>query len=148
MRPLVFVRPGELRMAEWAEFNLDEAEWRIPAERMKARVQHIVPLSTQAVAILRELQPFSGSARFLFPSVRTPARPMSNNTLNAALRRLGYTTDDQTATAFDAWRARYSTSKDGIVTQLSVSSRTASATKCVRLTTTRNIFLTFRASHE
>jgi integrase len=100
LAPLVFVRPGELRMAEWAEFHLDDAEWRIPAERMKARVQHIVPLSTQAVSILRDLHPFSGSGRFLFPSVRTPARPMSNNTLNAGLRRLGYTTDDQTAHGF------------------------------------------------
>lgn len=100
LAPLVFVRPGELRMAEWTEFRLDDAEWRIPAERMKARVLHIVPLSTQAVAILRELEPFSGSGRFLFPSVRTPARPMSNNTLNAGLRRLGYTTDDQTAHGF------------------------------------------------
>jgi integrase len=100
LAPLVFVRPGELRMAEWAEFRLDDAEWRIPAERMKARVQHIVPLSTQALSILRDLHPFSGSGRFLFPSVRTPARPMSHNTLNAGLRRLGYTTDDQTAHGF------------------------------------------------
>jgi integrase len=87
-------------MAEWTEFHLDDAEWRIPAERMKARVQHLVPLSSQAVAILQELHPYSGSGQFLFPSVRTPARPMSNNTLNAALRRLGYTTDDQTAHGF------------------------------------------------
>jgi integrase len=87
-------------MAEWTEFRLDDAEWRIPAERMKARVLHIVPLSTQAISILRDLQQFSGSGRYLFPSVRTPTRPMSNNTLTAGLRRLGYTTDDQTAHGF------------------------------------------------
>jgi integrase len=100
LAPLVFVRPGELRQAEWTEFDLDAAEWRIPAERMKARILHIVPLSQQAVSILRELQAATGSGRYLFPSVRTIARPMSNNTLNAALRRLGYTTDDMTAHGF------------------------------------------------
>lgn len=88
--PLVFVRPGELRQAEWTEIDSENAEWRIPAERMKARVVHIVPLSTQAVAILRELQPLTGADRYVFPSLRTSARPMSENTINAALRRLGY----------------------------------------------------------
>ena len=67
LAPLVFVRPGELRAAEWPEFDLDKGEWRIPAERMKARILHIVPLSTQAVAILRELQPLAGSGRYVFP---------------------------------------------------------------------------------
>ena len=100
LAPLVFVRPGELRGAEWSEFDLATAEWRIPAERMKARVQHIVPLSRQALAILHELQPLTGSGRYLFPSARTHERPMSNNTLNAALRRMGYTTDDMTAHGF------------------------------------------------
>lgn len=100
LAPLVFVRPGELRKAEWAEFDLDGAEWRIPPERMKAGVLHIVPLSRQAVAILRELQAATGSGRYLFPSVRTTARPISDNTLNAALRRLGYTTEDMTAHGF------------------------------------------------
>jgi len=98
--PLVFVRPGELRQAEWSEFDLDKAEWRIPAERMKARVLHIVPLSSQALAILRELQPFTGSGRYVFPSLRTPARPMSENTINAALRRLGYDGDQMTGHGF------------------------------------------------
>lgn len=97
---MVFVRPGKLRAAEWEEFNLDGAEWRIPAERMKARVQHIVPLSRQAVEILRELHPLTGAGRYLFPSARTDSRPMSNNTINAALRRLGYSTDEMTGHGF------------------------------------------------
>jgi integrase len=100
LAPLVFVRPGELRMAEWVELDLDIGEWRIPAERMKAGVMHVVPLSHNAVAILRELYPLTGAGRYLFPSARTSARPMSNNTMNAALRRLGYTTADMTAHGF------------------------------------------------
>jgi integrase len=100
LAPLVFVRSGELRKSEWSEFDLDGAEWRIPGERMKARVLHIVPLSRQAVAILRELHASTGDGKYLFPSVRSAARPMSDNTLNAALRRLGYTTDDMTAHGF------------------------------------------------
>lgn len=90
LAPLVFVRPGELRQAEWQEMDLDNAEWRIPAERMKMKAPHIVPLSTQAVAILKDLQPLTGRGRYVFPSVRTRERPMSENTVNAALRRLGY----------------------------------------------------------
>jgi len=89
LAPLVFVRPGELRQAEWTEFDLDKAEWRIPASRMKAGKPHIVPLSRQAVEILRELRPLTGPGRYLFPTVRSASRPMSNNTLIAALRRLG-----------------------------------------------------------
>lgn len=101
--PLVFVRPGELRKAEWSEFDLDKAEWRIPAERMKARVLHVVPLSTQAAATLRDLQPLTGSGRYVFPSLRTPTRPMSENTVNAALRRLGYTGGQMTGHGFRSW---------------------------------------------
>ena len=86
LAPLVFVRPGELRMAEWAEFNLDESEWRIPAARMKKRSHHSVALSTHAVGILRELQPLTSSGRFVFAGERDRSRPMSNNTVNAALR--------------------------------------------------------------
>jgi integrase len=97
--PLVFVRPGELRMAEWAEFNLDESEWRIPA-RMKIRSHHYVPLSTQAVAILRELHPPTSSGRFVFPGERDRSRAMSNNTVNAALRRLGYSNTEMTGHGF------------------------------------------------
>jgi len=90
LAPLTFVRPGELRYAEWSEFDLDAAEWRIPAHKMKMKVQHIVPLSTQAVEILRELHPYTSRARYVFPSVRTFDRPMSENTVNAALRRMGF----------------------------------------------------------
>jgi integrase len=100
LSPLVFVRPSELRAAEWTEVDLEKAEWRIRAERMKARVQHIVPLSTQAVAVLEELQPFTGDTRFLFPSIRAWTVPMSENTVNAGLRRLGYTTDELTGHGF------------------------------------------------
>jgi integrase len=100
LAPLVFTRPGELRQAEWAEFDLEKAEWRIPAERMKMREQHIVPLSSQAVAILRDLQPLTGRSKFVFPSVRTRLRPMSDNTVNAGLRRLGYGKDEMTGHGF------------------------------------------------
>src|ERR1700683_1732127 len=93
LAPLFFVRPGELRRAEWTEFELDgyEPQWRIPAEKMKMGEQHLVPLSKQAVALLRELQPLTGRGPYLFPSLRSRARPMSDNTVNAALRRLGHT---------------------------------------------------------
>jgi integrase len=90
LAPLVFVRPGELRVAEWKEFNLDVREWRIGAERMKMRVQQIVPLSRQAVAILRELEPITGEGRFVFPSPRSDTRPLSDNGMLAALRRMGF----------------------------------------------------------
>jgi len=88
LAPLVFVRPGELRAAEWKEFNLDESEWRIRAERMKMRLQHIVPLSRQAVEIMREMQPLTGDGQFVFPSARSSKRPLSDNGLLAALRRM------------------------------------------------------------
>jgi integrase len=100
LAPLVFVRPGELRAAEWSEFDDANAEWRIPGARMKMREPHIVPLSRQALAILCELQPLARGGRYLFPSLRTRDRPMSNNTINAALRRLGYTSDEQTGHGF------------------------------------------------
>jgi integrase len=100
LAPLVFVRPGELRKAEWAEIDLDKAEWRIPAARMKARQPHVVPLSSQAVAILRELQPLTGSGRLAFPGLRSRTRPMSENTINAALRRLGFAKDQMTGHGF------------------------------------------------
>jgi integrase len=87
---MVFVRPGELRAAEWKEFDLDAAEWRISAERMKMRSQHIVPLSRQALAILRDMKPVTGTGRFVFPSPRTVKRPLSDNGMLAALRRMGY----------------------------------------------------------
>jgi len=100
--PLVFVRPGELRHAVWSEFDLEAAVWRIPAERMKMKAAHIVPLSNQAVAILRALYPLTGPTGFVFPGVRTANRPMSENTINAALRRLGYSKDEMTGHGFRA----------------------------------------------
>lgn len=98
--PLVFVRPGELRHAEWSELDLDKAEWRIPAEKMKAREPHIVPLSQQALDVLRELQPLTGRGRYVFPGVRSNKRPMSENTVLGALRRLGYTREQMTGHGF------------------------------------------------
>lgn len=100
LAPLVFVRPGELRNAEWAEFNFETAEWRIPAHKMKMRVMHIVPLSTQAIEILKELYVLTGEGRYLFPSTRTTQRPMSENTVLGALRRLGYSKDEMTGHGF------------------------------------------------
>lgn len=100
LAPLVFTRPGELRKAAWSEFDLEKAEWRIPAERMKMGEQHIVPLSTQALAIIRELEPLTGTGQFVFPSVRSRRRPMSENTINGALRRLGYARGEMTGHGF------------------------------------------------
>ena len=100
LAPYVFVRPGELRGAKWYEVDLDRKEWRIDASRMKLRVDHIVPLSEQAVGIFRELEAFSGNCDYVFPGVRSRRRSMSDNTLNAALRRLGYTRDEMTAHGF------------------------------------------------
>lgn len=97
---LAFVRPGELRHAEWTEFDFKKAEWRIPAGKMKMKVQHIVPLSAQAVSILREAQRLTGGGRYVFPSERGGGRPMSENTVNAALRRLGYTKNEMTGHGF------------------------------------------------
>jgi integrase len=100
LAPLVFVRPGELRHAEWIEIGFDKTEWRIPAAKMKMKAVHIVPLSTQSVAVLKTIQAVTGDGRYVFPSVRTPDRPMSENTVNAALRRLDYTTDEMTGHGF------------------------------------------------
>jgi integrase len=100
--PLTFVRPGELRTAEWAHIRLSESQWRIPAERMKTRQELIVPLSRQAAEILKELQPLTGMGCFVFPSEINRRRPMSENTINAALRRLGYSGDEMTGHGFRA----------------------------------------------
>lgn len=100
--PLVFVRPGELRQAEWSEIDLDAAEWNIPAERMKMKQAHLVPLSKQSVAILRELHHLTGRGRYVFPTTRSAARPMSENTINAALRGMGYSSDEMTGHGFRA----------------------------------------------
>ncbi|RSZ41148.1 MULTISPECIES: integrase arm-type DNA-binding domain-containing protein [unclassified Variovorax] len=102
LSPLLFVRPGELRTAEWSEIDLDAAEWRIDGSKMKMKVDHIVPLATQAVEILRNLHPITGHGRFVFPSIRTGERPMSENTINAALRGMGYSAEVHTAHGFRA----------------------------------------------
>ena len=102
LSPLVFVRPGELRTAEWAEIDLSVAEWRIPGIKMKMKADHIVPLCTQAVAILLDLQAITGHGKFVFPSIRTGERPMSENTINAALRGMGYAADVHSAHGFRA----------------------------------------------
>lgn len=98
--PHVFVRPGELRHAEWEEMDLKEAIWRIPAGKMKARREHSVPLSKQVVAMLFELRALTGPRGFVFPAVHTSRRPMSENTINASLRRMGFTKDEATAHGF------------------------------------------------
>ena len=110
LAPLFFLRPGELRKAEWAEFDLDRAEWRITIERMKrsqkekdarkGEVAHIVPLSRQALAILRELHQLTGQGRFLFPGLRSKDRAISDATLINALRRMGYTGEEMTVHGF------------------------------------------------
>jgi len=108
LAPLVFVRPGELRKAQWLEVDLEKAEWRIPAERMKMREQHIVPLSRQAVEILRELDPLTNrgipakpnAPRYVFPGAQSRERPMSENAILAALRRMGYTKEEMTGHGF------------------------------------------------
>jgi integrase len=105
LAPLVFVRPGELRYGEWTEFDLNKAEWVIPAEKMKMRRPHRVPLSRQAVVILKDLKSITGELRWLFPSVTSVMRPISENTLNAALRRLGYGSDAMSAHGFRAMAA-------------------------------------------
>lgn len=100
LAPYVFVRPGELRAAEWSEFDLDAAEWRIPGKRMKMGEQHIVPLASQVVDLLNELRPITGDGTLLFPSLTSAERPISDNTLNAALRRMGYTGEQMVAHGF------------------------------------------------
>ena len=102
LTPLVFVRPGELRQAEWSDIDLEATEWRYTVT--KTDTQHIVPLSRQAVAILTELYPLTGQGRYVFPSARTPGgdRPMSNNAILAALRRMGIGKEEMTAHGFRA----------------------------------------------
>ncbi|GGA00838.1 tyrosine-type recombinase/integrase [Dyella caseinilytica] len=102
LAPLVFVRPGELRGADWSEIDFDGAMWRIPAARMKMKADHLVPLSAQAIAILRDLHPLTGHGRYVFPSLRGASRQMSENTVNIALRGLGYDGDTMTGHGFRA----------------------------------------------
>ncbi|CAN5310554.1 integrase arm-type DNA-binding domain-containing protein [soil metagenome] len=102
LSPLVFVRPSELRTAEWSEIDLEAAEWRIPGSKMKMKIDHLVPLSTQAVELLRSVQPITGHGQYVFPSLRTGERPMSENTINAALRGMGYPKETHSAHGFRA----------------------------------------------
>ena len=102
LAPLVFLRPGELRQAEWAEIDLEEAESNISAERMKMKQPHLVPLSTKAVAILKELQPLTGRGKYVFPSARSSSCPMSNNAILAALRRMGCEKEEMSGHGFRA----------------------------------------------
>ena len=106
---LTFVRTVELRKAEWIEFDLDRAEWRIPAERMKMREPHLVPLSTQAVELLRELATHTGGRRQLFPNLRNPSECMTATTLNRALERMGFNGKDSIGFSAHGFRATAST---------------------------------------
>lgn len=102
LAPLVFARPGNLRAMEWSEIDTKAAEWRVPAGKMKMREAHTVPLSKQALALLEDIRPLTGRGRYVFPSLRTPKRPMSDNTINAALRRLGFDKETMTGHGFRA----------------------------------------------
>lgn len=102
LQALTFVRPGELRTAEWDEVFIEDAEWRIPAAKMKMKKPHIVPLSKQALAVIEDLREMTGDSVYLFPSIRSRKRPMSDMTVNAALRRLGYEQDKMTGHGFRA----------------------------------------------
>lgn len=102
LAPLVFVRPGELRHAEWCEIDMKAAQWTIPGTKMKTRQPHLVPLSQQAVEILRELHPLTGSGRYVFPCARSADRPMSDNAILAALRRMGFAKHEMTGHGFRA----------------------------------------------
>lgn len=100
LAPLVFVRPGELRHAEWVEINMDAAEWRIPGAKMKMKSPHIVPMSRQALQVLGDLQRVTGDGRFLFPSTVSSSRPMSENTVTTAILRMGYARGEMTGHGF------------------------------------------------
>lgn len=102
LAPLVFVRPGELRHAEWSEFDFEKSEWTIPAGKMKAKRPHVVPLSSQSLALLAELKLISGESKYLFPSPRSTTRPLSDVALLAALRRMGYGKEEMTTHGFRA----------------------------------------------
>ncbi len=102
LSPLLFCRPGELRHMEWTEVNFETAEWNIPAEKMKMRQAHLVPLSHQSITILKELQLLTGHGKYAFPCHRTPQRCMSDNAINAGLRRMGFEKSEITAHGFRA----------------------------------------------
>jgi len=100
LSPYAMLRPGELRQAEWSEIDLEKKLWKIPAHKMKMRRPHIVPLSDQAIAIFKEVRPVTGQEKYVFPSMRSKDRPMSENTIRAALRRMDFTKDEMTAHGF------------------------------------------------
>jgi len=102
LAPLFFVRPGELRNMEWQEIDFEKAQWNIPAEKMKMKEPHIVPLSTQALVILEAIKPLTNASRYVFPSGRSFDRPMSNNAILAALRRMGYDKNEMSGHGFRA----------------------------------------------
>jgi len=102
LAPRVFVRPGELRRAEWAEIDAGRALWTIPGSKMKTGQDHLVPLSKQALEILADVEPLTGAGRYCFPSPRSDARPMSENAITAALRRMGYESGEMTGHGFRA----------------------------------------------
>ncbi len=109
LHPLVATRPGELRHMEWCEIDFESATWEIPSGKMKMKNPHIVPLSKQAITILKTLQLLTGDGRYVFPSIRTYSKPISDNTLNASLRRIGYTSEEMTS---HGWRAVFRTLTD------------------------------------
>lgn len=100
LTPYVMLRPGELRSAEWSEIDLAAKQWKIPAEKMKMSRPHIIPLAKQVIEILKKMQPITGDGKYVFPSVRSRSRPMSENTITAALRRMGFSKDEMTAHGF------------------------------------------------
>lgn len=102
LAPMLFVRPGELRYAEWSEINFESGEWKIPGSKMKMSQDHIVPLSSQALEVLRSIHALTGDGKYVFPSIRSSERCMSENTLNAALRSMGYSKEVMTAHGFRA----------------------------------------------
>ncbi|KZZ42469.1 integrase [Oleiphilus sp. HI0118] len=102
LSPILFQRPGEIRHMEWAEINWQEERWEIPAQKMKMRTEHIVPLPSQALAILKEIKPLTGQGRYVFPNPRGASRPMSENAVRVALRSLGYTNEQITPHGFRA----------------------------------------------
>ncbi len=112
LHPLVATRPGELRHAEWTEIDFDTATWSIPAGRMKMKKPHVVPLSSQALNILSDLNIVTGKGKYLFPSIRSTAKPISDNTMNAGLRRLGYTKEEIVS---HGWRAIFRTLADEVL---------------------------------
>ena len=124
LAPYVFVRPNELRHVEWLEINLEDAEWIVPAKKMKMGKEHIVPLSKQALKLFENMIPFTGGGKYVFPSIRSKERPMSENTINAALRRMGYPKEEMTGHGFRAMAStllnEHGYNPDWIETQLAL----------------------------